>query len=81
MDRRRIHHLTLMFRLSQMDYINVERPEITLPSRLKIKFDLPYTRLTKVQNSPYYRGVSFWDRLAVGVQRAMTKVKFKTMTT
>ena len=32
---------------------------------------------TKVMKSPYYRGVSLWDRLTEEVQRATMKVRFK----
>ena len=57
--------------------IYINRPDIVLRSNIKIKFRIKTTQLTKVQNSPYYRGVSLWDRLPVDVQRATTKVKFK----
>ena len=56
-----------------------QRPKIQLRNRGKIKFKVPYTTLTKVQNSPFYRGAKLWERLPEGVQKATTKVKFKTM--
>ena len=56
-----------------------QRPKIQLRNRGKIKFKVPYTTLTKVQNSPFYRGAKLWERLPEGVQIATTKVKFKTM--
>ena len=76
--RRKKHHLSVMYRHSQ-DCSNLEnyRPDITLRSNLKVRFKSRFTPLTKVQKSPYNRGVSPWDRLPVAVQRATTKVKFK----
>ena len=77
-ERRRKHHLSLMYRLSKIEtYIDTDRPEIVLRSRDKIKFRTPVTKLTKVMKSPYYRGVSLWDMLNEEQQRATTKVRFK----
>ena len=79
--RRRKHHLTVMYRHAQ-DIKNLEpfRPVITLRSHNKIKFKIHKTALTKVQKSPYNRGVSLWDHLPLEVQKATTKVKFKKET-
>ena len=76
--RRKKHHLSVMFRQSH-DTNNLDsyRPETNLRSNLKIRFKNKITRLTKVQRSPYYRGITLWDRLPVAVQKATTKVKFK----
>ena len=76
--RRKKHHLSVMYRHSQ-DHTNLNdyRPNIALRSNLKVRFKDNFTQLTKVQKSPYNRGVSLWDRLPAGVQRATTKVKFK----
>ena len=60
-------------------YLEIKRPEINLRSRHKIKFTMPVTKLTKVLRSPFYRGVSLWDRLSVEVQQATTKVRFKQL--
>ena len=79
-DRRHRHHLALMYRLSRIDrYIDADRPDITLRSRNKIKFQTPRTKLTKVMNSPFYRGARLWDMLAEEVQKATTKVRFKRL--
>ena len=76
--RRKRHHLTVMFRRSQdPSNLDLGRPGIELRSNKKVKFKSKTTQLTKVQKSPYYRGVCLWDRLPVGVQRATTKVRFK----
>ena len=76
--RRKKHHLSVMYRQAR-DHSNLDahRPEIGLRSNPKIRFKNKITQLTKVQNSPYYRGVTLWDRLPADVQRATTKVKFK----
>ena len=76
--RRKKHHLSVMFRQSH-DTNNLDsyRPETNLRSNLKIRFKNKITKLTKVQRSPYYRGITLWDRLPVAVQKATTKVKFK----
>ena len=77
-ERRRKHHLALMYRISRINlYIDDERPEIILRNRNKIKFKTPITKLTKVLKSPFYRGARLWDMLTEDVQRATTKVKFK----
>ena len=76
--RRKRHHLSVMFRQSH-DYQNLDThtPDTDLRSNRKIRFRHKVTQLTKVQKSPYYRGISLWDRLPATVQRATTKVKFK----
>ena len=77
-DRRRKHHLALMYRLSTVEkYLDNDRPRIILRSRNKIKLRTSATRLTKVTKSPYYRGVSLWDMLDEKQQKATTKVRFK----
>ena len=58
---------------------NVDIPEIVIRNRNKIKFNSEVTRLTRVMNSPCYRGIKLWDRLAEEVQKAITKVKFKML--
>ena len=77
-ERRRKHHLSVMYRHSRNhNNLVTIRPDVELRSNNKLKFKLKTTQLTKVQNSPYYRGVSLWDRLPTNVQKATTKVKFK----
>ena len=76
--RRQRHHLAIMYRHSHTHTnLEVRRSDVELRSNLKVKFKIKTTKLTKVQNSPYYRGVTLWDRLPSGVQKATTKVKFK----
>ena len=79
-DRRKKHLLAVMYRHAQKNFnIENQHPKIQLRNRGNIKFKVPYTTLTKVQNSPFYRGAKLWERLPEGVQKATTKVKFKTM--
>ena len=70
----------IMYRLSHVvEYLDVDRPEIVLRSRNKIKFHSEVTKLTREMNNPYNRGIKLWDRLAEEVQKATTKVKFKML--
>ena len=79
-ERRRIQHLALMYRLAHSGYkIDAVRPVIRLRNRNKIKFLTPATKLSKILNSPFYRGVRMWDMLSEEVQRATTKFKFKKL--
>ena len=51
-DRRRKHHLALMYRLSRIErYLDTDQPEILLRNRNKIKFLTSKTKLTKVMKS------------------------------
>ena len=78
--RREKHHLSLMYRLKDdKDLIEQFRANIELRNNSKIKFKTRTTKLTKVANSPYYRGVWLWDRLNESTQKATTKVKFKQL--
>ena len=79
-ERRRVHHLSLMYRLAHDGYnLDVVRPSVHLRSKNKIKFLTPATKLTMVLNSPFYRGARLWDMLSEDVQRATTKFKFKKL--
>ena len=79
-ERRRVHHLALMYRLAHSGYsIDNARPAINLRSKNKVKFLTPATKLTKILNSPFYRGARLWDMLSEDVQRATTKFKFKKL--
>ena len=61
------------------DLLEQYRANIELRNNSKIKFKTRTTKLTKVANSPYYRGVRLWDRLNESTQKATTKVKFKQL--
>ena len=75
-DRHKKHLLAMMHRHAQKNSnLENQRPKIQLRNRGKFK--VPYTTLTKVRNSPFYRGAKLWERLPEGVQNATTKVKLK----
>ena len=67
--RRKKHHLSVMFRQARDDNnLDTRRPDTDLRSNRKIRFRNKVTQLTKIQKSPYYRGVTLWDRIPVEVQ-------------
>ena len=77
--RRAKHHLSLMYRLKDdKDLLEQYRANIELRNNSKIKFKTRTTKLTKVANSPYYRGVWLWDRLNESTQKATTKVNLSS---
>ena len=51
---------------------------MTLRSSVKVKLKSDFTKLTKIQRGPYYRGVKLWDNLPETVQKEMDESKFKT---
>ena len=48
-----------------------------LRSQNKVKLKSDFTRLTKIQRSPYHRGISAWNLLPEVIQREINKSKFK----
>ena len=61
------------------DLFEQYRANIELRNNSKIKFKTRTIKLTKVANSPYYRGVQLLDGLNESTQKATTKVKFKQL--
>ena len=55
------------------------RPTIRLRSKKKVKFKKGKRNLEKKLKSPSYLGVKLWDMIPDGIQRSITKVKFKSM--
>ena len=43
----------------------------------KIKLKSDFTRLTKVQRSPYHRGVELWNNLLMEIQKKQSKLNFE----
>ena len=68
--RRAEHLLLFMFKTSKTDndILNLQQPKIELRSRNKVKFKQPFTDKTKVQNSPFYRGIYLWNQLSHDIQ-------------
>ena len=57
--------------------IDTKLCNINLRSAKKVKLKSQFTRLTKVQKSPYYRGLALWDVLPDQIQTQPSKIKFK----
>ena len=55
----------------------MQRPKMELRSRNKVKFKNKFTTITKVQNSPLYRGIFLWDQLPVDLQSEAKLQTFK----
>ena len=79
--QRRVEHLILfMFKISKNIPNNIEtqRPKIELRSRNKVKFKNKFTNISKVQNSPFYRGEFLWNQLPDDLQTEDEISVFKT---
>ena len=77
--RRKRNLLKIMFGQSlNTDNIDYYRPERILRSRHKIKLKVKFTRITKIQKSPFYRGISLWNTLPQSLQFEQNKVRFKS---
>ena len=50
-----------------------------LRSEGKIKFKCPFTKISRIRSSPFYRGVDLWNSLKVEHHRAENKKRFKTL--
>ena len=59
--------------------IDCYRPERILRSRNKVKLRSNFTRITKIQKSPFYRGVHLWDSLPQNIQCEQSKISFKNI--
>ena len=78
--RRDVQLACTMFRLSKFErYIDPTKSRDNLRSHNKIKFLCPFTRVSKIRNSPFYRGVDLWNSLRVEHHRAENKKRFKNL--
>ena len=77
---RREHHSCVMYILSKKNVnLEIARPSINLRSNSKIHFKKGKRRkYEKYLKSPLVRGVKLWEMLPEKVQKATTKVKFKS---
>ena len=76
--RRKRNLLKILFKESKNECnIDMYRPERTLRSSKNVKLNHKFTRLTKIQQSPYYRGLHLWDELPQEMQKIDTKHEFK----
>ena len=78
--RRREHHSCVMYILSKKNVnLEIARPSINLRSNSKIHFKKRKRRkYEKYLKSPLVRGVKLWEMLPEKVQKATTKVKFRS---
>ena len=73
------HHNAIMHRQYRVvENLDVYRPPMTLRSNRKIRFRCQKTNLKGIEKSPMMRGIKIWNMLLPVLQRASTKVKFKT---
>ena len=70
--------LKLMFKHSlDKENIDYHRPDRVLRSNDKVKLKSRFTRITKIQRSPYYRGVQLWNMLPTELQNEKNAKRFK----
>ena len=58
--------------------IDISRPPRDLRSKPKVKLKNKFTSITKVYNSPLYRGIRLWDQLPPNLQTEENNTRFKT---
>ena len=76
--RRKRNLLKIMYGESKnIGNIDMYRPAMVLRSNNTIKMHHKFTKITKIQKSPYYRGLALWDKLPKEYQTLKTKDKFK----
>ena len=77
--RRKRSLLRLMFFQSKKsENIKIKELSMSLRSSKKVNLKSNFTRLTKIQRSPYYRGLKLWDSLPEHLQKEENRFKFKT---
>ena len=57
--------------------IDMYRPTMVLRSSTTVKRHHQFTKLSKIQKSPCYRGLALWDNLPKEYQTMGTKSEFK----
>ena len=77
---RRKRNLVIIVHKTSKNNVNIEsfKPNIALRSKPKVKLKHNFTSITKVYNSPLYRGVLLWDQLPPNLQKEENNIKFKT---
>ena len=59
--------------------IDISRRPRDLRSKPKVKLKNKFTSITKVYNSPLYRGIRLWDQLPPNLQTEKNNIRFKTV--
>ena len=75
-------HIACVMYIQSRDMNNVElcKPRINLHSNKKIRFKIRKMRQYELYlRSPQSRGNNIWDMLTAEMQKATTRVKFKTL--
>ena len=76
--RRKRGLLRLMFTQSKItSNVQIDKKHMKLRSSCKIKMKSKFTKLTKIQRSPYYRGLKLWDQLPENVQKEPNRKVFE----
>ena len=76
--RRKRSLLSQMFHQSKLEINHVtERSDRILRSSKKVKMKYKQSSLSKLHNSPYYRGVKLWNSLPIKIQKCTIKSEFK----
>ena len=60
--------------------VTLELSDRILRSTKKVKMKYTFSNLTKLHNSPYYRGVKLWYSLPVHIEKCSLKSEFKKLT-
>ena len=64
---------------NKFENIDSYRPDCVWGSRDKIKLKTNFTRITKIQKSPFYRGVNLWENLPKDKQKEHSNNTFKNI--
>ena len=76
--RRKRNLVKLIYSESKMPAnIDMYRPKMVLRSSKSVKMNHKFTRMTKIQKSPYYRGLELWDKLTNEIQKIKSKIEFR----
>ena len=78
--RRKRNLIRYMYQQSQIEMNKVNTQcDKNLRSKKKIMLRYNFSNLTKLHNSPFYRGVEIWNTLPESVQKCQSKHEFKKM--
>ena len=77
--RRKEHLLMLMYEHQyNTDFLEENRPDMALRSHNVAKFKIKTTKIHRLDESPFYRGIYLWDGLPVELRSSVCKKHFKT---
>ena len=78
--RRKRNLIRYMYQQSkiEMNKVNIQCDK-NLRSKKKVMLKYNFSNLTKLHNSPFYRGVNIWNTLPESIQKCQSKNEFKKM--